>query len=515
MQVLEKFKSTALMLRGKRAAVRQTNFSNSLANYIFSRVFISYLIIVICGIGFQFYSGWQKARNDLDAELGNLSITIKPGAESAIWTLDKEYLQTLIDGLLNSPYVSGVEVYGSDGKVIAASGKHTTINKSDAFDETGPATVIELQRKTLGEIKVLGKLLIYPDSEKIWTELRQTAIKNLISAVASNIALWLIFVIVFRTRLIRRLNEVTEVLARTTPDHDSLKNIIALPQAKDEFGVLVKELGLTKGRIDQALSEAKSAKDDLERQLDEKNQLLRSLSLFAKSSTASNLVSTLAHEVNQPLAANAINVVHVQSLLEDKPNEIDLQNARDVLKHIRSDNRRAADVIGRLRELFISRWEDSEFFSLNDLIEESTEILKIEMSRHNIEYHLDFDTSDPNIRGERGQLQMVVFNALNNAIDALRLKIGPRFITVKTFRQDDRIVLQVQDNGPGIPEHILKNGFQLFQTTKQGGMGVGLWLSRAIVNHHGGEISAFNEVNGGARLVFSFVSTSAVKLSGS
>jgi PAS domain S-box-containing protein len=265
-------------------------------------------------------------------------------------------------------------------------------------------------------------------------------------------------------------------------------------------------------QIDKELAEARRLRiqeveqlnAELAQAIEEKNQLLRSLSLFAKSSTASNLVSTLAHEVNQPLGAIAINAQSLQSVLEDRANELDIQDAQYLLGRIRSDNQRAAEVISRLRSLFMRGSEQLETFDLNELITETADAVGFELSRQNVAVTLELDPSKPSIRGDRGQIQMIIFNALNNAIDALRSHEGARSISIRSLHVGESVMMDVQDSGPGFPDHILHAGFQLFQTTKPNGMGVGLWLSRAIADNHKGTIGAFNMPSGGARVVCSF-----------
>lgn len=285
--------------------------------------------------------------------------------------------------------------------------------------------------------------------------------------------------------------------------HGVLADITAEKRAEQERLQQQIDKELAEARL-LRLQQVEQLNAELALAIEEKNQLLRSLSLFAKSSTASNLVSTLAHEVNQPLGAIAINAQHLQSLLQDRSNELDIEDAQHLLGRIRSDNQRAAGIISRLRALFMRGSEQSEEFSLNELIEETAEAVGFELSRQNVAVTLELDVSKPSIRGERGQIQMIIFNALNNAIDALRSHDGARAISIHTLHQGDSVVMEVQDTGPGFPDNILQNGFQLFQTTKPNGMGIGLWLSRAIADIHNGTMSASNMPSGGARVVFSF-----------
>lgn len=285
--------------------------------------------------------------------------------------------------------------------------------------------------------------------------------------------------------------------------HGVLADITAEKQAEQERVQQQIDKELAEARL-LRIQQVEQLNAELAQAIEEKNQLLRSLSLFAKSSTASNLVSTLAHEVNQPLGAIAINAQSLQSVLEDRADELDIQDAQYLLERIRSDNQRAADVISRLRALFVRGSEQLETFDLNELITETADAVGFELSRQNVAVTLELDASKPCISGERGQIQMIIFNALNNAIDALRSHEGARAISIRTLHQGESVLMEVHDSGPGFPDHILHNGFQLFQTTKPNGMGVGLWLSRAIADNHKGTMRAFNKPSGGARVVFSF-----------
>lgn len=113
---------------------------------------------------------------------------------------------------------------------------------------------------------------------------------------------------------------------------------------------------------------------------------------------------------------------------------------------------------------------------------------------------------DPKLRvhGDKGQLQMVVFNLISNAKDELKRKEGLRCIIVRANVSQNHIDLEVQDNGAGVPAEIADQIFALFRTTKPEGMGVGLWLSRAVMENHRGQLTYSNMPEGGARFVMQF-----------
>jgi C4-dicarboxylate-specific signal transduction histidine kinase len=168
-----------------------------------------------------------------------------------------------------------------------------------------------------------------------------------------------------------------------------------------------------------------------------------------------------------------------------------------------NDNSRAAGVVSRLRKLFLHGNTQFSRINISEISSEVLDLIKVEIAKNQIVIASDIE---PNISlfGDSGQIQMVFLNAINNAIDALRDFEGPRKINLSLNQKDDRITFKISDSGPGFAPSILNSAFELFKTTKVDGMGVGLWLSRAIMENHNGSISIKNGADGGAVLTLNF-----------
>jgi PAS domain S-box-containing protein len=210
----------------------------------------------------------------------------------------------------------------------------------------------------------------------------------------------------------------------------------------------------------------------------------------SRLTTIGELTASIAHELNQPLAAVVTNGnACLRWLGSDTPN---LREARNTINWIMRDAKRASDVISRIRTLMRKgepRWDPVNF---NQIISESLELVQSELARKQIEVSLALDPQLMPIRGERIQLQQVFLNLVINAIEAMatvtdrrrRLHIQSR----QRFGTHPGIVIEVRDNGPGIALADMDRLFTAFYTTKPEGTGLGLWISHSIIEHHSGRL---------------------------
>jgi PAS domain S-box-containing protein len=268
--------------------------------------------------------------------------------------------------------------------------------------------------------------------------------------------------------------------------------------------VMQRELELV-GAANKAIrfGEIESLNNRLESLLQEKSALLRSTAAYAKANNLGALISSLAHELNNPLGAISIHSQSLQMAVADmRLNGVNIEVV-DALDEIASGllgaGKRAASVISNLRSFFVRGELGVARFDISSLVNGVCELLRREMGVNHIHLHRSVQPSI-RIQGDRGQLQMVFLNALNNAIDALREWGGERQIFISLREVDAHILFEVRDTGPGFKRGTLKKAFELFHTTKERGMGVGLWLSREIVGNHRGDITLTNEPGGGAVL---------------
>lgn len=216
----------------------------------------------------------------------------------------------------------------------------------------------------------------------------------------------------------------------------------------------------------------------------------------ARVSMLGELTASIAHEVNQPLAAIATNAAAGLRWL-NRP-EPDLDEVRGLAARIGEDARRAADIIARVRNMAAHKAPERIMLSLNGVIEEAALFLRHELQAHSVVLWLDLARDLPPIMGDRTQLQQVIVNLALNAIQAMQANDGPRRLALKSDRVGDTVVVAVDDTGPGITAGNAAQLFESFFTTKANGMGMGLPICRSITEAHGGLIRASNRAGGGA-----------------
>lgn len=226
------------------------------------------------------------------------------------------------------------------------------------------------------------------------------------------------------------------------------------------------------------------------------------LAHVVRVATVSALAASIAHEVNQPLSGIITNAsTCLRMLAADRP---DLAGARETARRTIRDANRAADVVARLRALFTKKEFTLEPLDFNEALREVIALSLSDLQRHRVVLQLDFADDLPIVTGDRIQLQQVVLNLLRNASDAMvDVNDRARDLLIRTERETvDRVRVTVRDAGVGLDPQSMDKLFDAFYTTKSGGMGVGLSVSRSIVERHQGRMWA--EPNDGPGATFSF-----------
>lgn len=192
-------------------------------------------------------------------------------------------------------------------------------------------------------------------------------------------------------------------------------------------------------------------------------------------------------------------------LKSDPPN---LDGARETAQRTIRDGNRASEVITRLRTLFSKKQTDFESPDLNEVAREVIALLSSELQRNYVVLKQDFSDRLPAVTGDRVQLQQVILNLLHNASDAMgTVNDRPRRLLIRTEMDGNNVTVSVQDSGVGFSPEISERLFEPFLTTKQGGMGIGLSVSRSIVEAHQGRIWAAQNAGPGATFAFSIPQT--------
>jgi PAS domain S-box-containing protein len=246
---------------------------------------------------------------------------------------------------------------------------------------------------------------------------------------------------------------------------------------------------------DNDVTERKRAEEDRERL----RQLEADLARINRMSMMGELAASLGHEINQPIGAAAINARACLRWLQREPPEI--AEARQTASRIVSDLVRVGDIIERNRSLYRRGTPQREPIDLNDIIRQMVVLLHDAANRQSISIRTDLDAALPTTTADHVQLQQVLMNLMLNGIEAMQDESGELSVT-STRSEDGQLLISVSDSGPGLPGEEPERIFEAFFTTKPQGTGMGLSISRRIIESHGGRLWASPNTGRGATFQF-------------
>jgi PAS domain S-box-containing protein len=255
-----------------------------------------------------------------------------------------------------------------------------------------------------------------------------------------------------------------------------------------------------------------AAQDVTQRRLSEQalGKARSELAHVARVTSLGVLTASIAHEVNQPLAAIITN--GETGLRWLARSDLDVEKVQNIIRRVVADARRASEIIDRIRAMATQRAPQQTRLSLADIIEESMVFLGHEFQSRGISVSLDLAPELPQVVGDRTQLQQVIVNLVINAVQAMtQSESVRRSIIIRTLlSKPENVCCTIEDSGPGIDPAHLPHLFDSFFTTKDTGMGMGLAISRSIIEAHEGHIQADNGSSvGGARFSFALPANDA------
>ncbi len=258
-------------------------------------------------------------------------------------------------------------------------------------------------------------------------------------------------------------------------------NLLRIAPMRDAHGVVTHYVGL---QTDVTLMRER------ELEIDEQRVELLHVTRVGK---LAEFVSSLAHEISQPLTAILAYAQAAQRIPAGRDPKL-----QEILQYIINDDQRAAAVIQRLRSLLKKSEPEMKPLDVNVLINETVALIATDAAVRNDVLKIELESDLPFVRGDRIQLQQVLLNLISNSFDALESSQGEREILIRTSRKDtDMITVAVNDSGCGIPADNIPKLFTHFFTSKPDGLGMGLSISRSIVEAHGGRLAVENNPDRG------------------
>lgn len=259
-------------------------------------------------------------------------------------------------------------------------------------------------------------------------------------------------------------------------------------------------------KVALANAKSKSENDEIKALLIERENLISNLLKANKTAATGALSASIAHELNQPLGASQLNIQFLQKKLSE--GHLTAEQNQEILAALLADNQRATNIIQSLRSIFSDGKIGVERINIVELIESILKITKPEIQAKNIQVALDLSSRSA-INVNRGEIQQVLLNLINNAIQALSESTrSSRMLRIESRDVSGGIQLLISDNGGGVPIDAQMHLFELLSNSnKRSGMGLGLWLCQHIVSRHGGRIRYEDAPSGGAQFTVFLPST--------
>lgn len=229
--------------------------------------------------------------------------------------------------------------------------------------------------------------------------------------------------------------------------------------------------------------------------VNEKNQFLQGLISSNRAIGISALANSLAHQLSQPLTGV---ILQTESVKRDLIDSGEQQKSVNTLNTVTDQLEKLSELVNNLRRLFSAQESDFQTVNLQEGCNEVFEIIDPTLKSEKILFVTQYK-ANPLVWGNLIQIQQVLINLFNNAIDSIVLSNHPfREITLTISQDDSYACISIQDSGSGVDESVRPTFFELYKTTKKGGLGIGLWLSKEIIDKHQGTITTFNSSEGGA-----------------
>ncbi len=507
---------------------------NSISTQMLKRVFGIYFVIALIVTVVHMVAEYYNTQATILKELEVLTKTFEPGLATSLWDQYLDPLQSTTGGLLTLPSVVGIRVVDDQNQEVATAG---ILPESDLAGSGGLFGITSPLRHTYkGKEREVGKIMLYSSSQIVFQRVQLGFGLILVNAIIKTIALWIIFLWVGTRLLANPLSRLIAVARRVklhelenlrvdtgTPYNNELKvleetfnlmirdlhdEISEHRQAQLQLEASQAELLEYKDHLEELVEartkELQQSNDQLQLEIDERkltetklrntqDQLIQS----SKLASLGEMSTGIAHEINQPLQVISINAENLIDDFEEDLYDQAVPMLENIIKHVD----RASKITNHLRTFGRdARRSRGQTEAINNLIEETFILMNAQLMKQHITVKKELGERLPMVPCHRIQIEQVFTNLLTNSKDALEEIEGDKIITVRSLQEGDWIVVEVEDNGPGIPKEVLPNIFDPFFTTKPVGKGTGLGLSISygIIGDHHGQLNVISESGKGA-----------------
>jgi signal transduction histidine kinase len=437
------------------------------------RVLLFSLLITLLLTVIQLYLDYRRDVQAIDMRMSEIDSSYRRSLGEGLWRLDARQLQLQVRGILHLPDIGYVELREATDRaapLVVTAGSH---------EANAPIrSEFRILYDVRGTEQLLGILLVEANFDRIYRQLFDTAVKILVSQGIQTFVVSFFILLIVHRLITRHLTEIASSLRGYDLHGPQIRLRLerSPPRQADELDSLV-------AAFNDMFARLKNADDhlrDSERQLAHANRV----------ATVGQLSASIAHEVNQPITGAIMNAHAALRSLGADPPRIDV--ARAAIERILRDGNRAGDVIERVRALIKKAPARRDVIDFNEAVVEIMRLAQGEVARRRVSVQTRLADDLLQVAGDRVQLQQVILNLIINAAEAMgAVPEGSWHLTITTDRADGgEVLVAVQDSGPGIDPSHLDRIFDAFYTTKVSGLGMGLSISRSIIEAHGGRLWA-------------------------
>ncbi len=405
---------------------------------------------------------------------------IAPSLELPVRNLDHTEINKIAEGMMQDPILQGIVLKLADNQTVICARERDAQGNIKVMEKELPAAGllvekrdITLSNKTLATITLLGT-----------TKPVDVKAKNLLKWVIGN-ALWVESVLIVSLYLL-----IQNLVFKPLKEVEAYAAAVSAGGSTASVGTFRGELESLHSSLKKMVGQLEARYKQLEAEMSVRKRMEAELAQVSRLTMMGEVTASIAHEVNQPLAAVVTNAQAVSRWLAATPPNLD--ESREAVHRIARDGNRASEVIRRIRAL-VKKGEPARTpVNLNELVQETIVLTKPELILNKVTLQTELAPELPRVPADRVQLQQVLLNLVVNAVDSMSAAADrPRFLRIRTDHPEPQAVqVAVQDTGLGIKPDEAERLFEPFYTTKPHGLGMGLAISRSIVEAHGGRLWA-------------------------